>query len=309
VAAPFEAKAMPPPEVQVSSSIDADTLAMLKRWQGKSHTSKDQITLAPVRGLSAMLDREDSPPQEGDVLPPLWHWLFFLSTVPQSGLGQDGHPQRGGFLPPVPLPRRMWAGGHLHWHQPIRLGQTLERTSSIESVQHKTGRSGELLFVQVLHRYRHEGVLCLEETHDIVYRSMPSTTQVTTSSVAPSPPESATWQRTVVPDDVLLFRYSALTFNSHRIHYDRRYATTVEGYPGLVVHGPLMATLLVDLLRQHDARPLQSFSFKVLKPVFECADQRLITLHARPQYPQAQAWVSDHEHQLCLQATAQWATD
>ena len=122
-------------------------------------------------------------------------------------------------------------------------------------------------------------------------------------------PEPATWQRTVVPDDVLLFRYSALTFNSHRIHYDRRYATTVEGYPGLVVHGPLMATLLVDLLHRHDARALQGFSFKVLKPVFECADQRTLTLHARPENPHAQAWVTDHEGQLCLQATAQWATD
>ena len=288
------------------NSLEATTLAHLQTWQGKTETRHDLISVAPVRSMSATLDREDTEPHNGDTLPPLWHWLYFLPVARQSDIGPDGHPKRGGFLPPVPLPRRMWAGGRLHWHQPMRLGEELQRVSSIEKVQHKIGRSGELLFVQVLHRYSNPHGVCLEETHDIVFRS--NADPAATPLPGVKPVHTAVWQRDIVPDEVLLFRYSALTFNSHRIHYDRRYVTQVEGYPGLIVHGPLMATWMVELLRQHSPRALQSFEFKAVKSVFECADQRLLSVCAHPDGEQVHAWVQDHHGDVCMQATARWAT-
>jgi 3-methylfumaryl-CoA hydratase len=256
--------------------------------------------------MSALLDRTDAEPRLGDALPALWHWLYFWPTTAQSELGEDGHPKRGGFLPPVPFPKRMWAGGRLQWHQPMRLGDTIERRSRIDRVQHKTGRSGELLFVQVQHSYQGPQGLCLEETHDIVYKPLALGHEPMSAGILPTlTPE---WQRELVPDDVLLFRYSALTFNSHRIHYDRRYAMQTEGYPGLVVHGPLMASLLVDLLRRHHGRSLSSFAFKALKPVFECADQRTLRLCAATPAEEVHAWVQDHEGHVCMQAVAHWSS-
>jgi 3-methylfumaryl-CoA hydratase len=287
------------------SLLDPATLAHLQSWQGKTETRRDQLSLAPVRAMSATLDRDDAEPHPGDALAPLWHWLYFLPVARQSDIGPDGHPKRGGFLPPVPLPRRMWAGGRLHWHQPMRIGEEVQRISSIEKVQHKTGRSGELLFVQVLHTFSNSQGVCLEETHDIVFR--PDADPHAAPVPGVKPVHTAVWQRDIVPDDVLLFRYSALTFNSHRIHYDRRYVTQVEGYPGLIVHGPLMATLLVDLLRRHSDRAVQSFEFKAVKPVFECADQRVLSVCAHPDGEQVHAWVQDHQGDVCMQATARWA--
>lgn len=289
------------------NALDASTLAHLQSWQGHTETRVDQIGIAPVRGMNALLDRTLHEPQPGDALPLMWHWLFFLPTAKQSELGEDGHPKRGGFLPPVPFTRRMWAGGELHWHQPIRLGDPVQRVSRIEQVQHKQGRSGELLFVQVHHAYHGPQGLCLQEMHDIVYR--PSTAKNASTPTAVQPTQTPLWRRDVVPDDVMLFRYSALTFNSHRIHYDRRYAMHTEGYPGLVVHGPLMATLMVDLLVQHGHHGLKSFSFKALQPAFECADQRSLSICAAPSDPDnhnepMHAWVQDHEGHVCMQATA-----
>lgn len=238
---------------------------LLKAWRGRSETAHDQVTAAPVRMLRATLDL---PP--GDVpaeLPPLWHWLYFLPSARQSELGPDGHPQRGSFLPPVPLPRRMWAGGQLEFFSPLCLGDEIRRTSTIDDVKPKSGRTGELCFVRVRHEISSPRGLALREFHDIVYRDEPK----------PGMPEPAyevappsVLARRVMPDDVLLFRYSALTFNGHRIHYDRRYATQVEGYPGLVVHGPLLATLLAGLAgRQFVGRKPRGFAFRALKPVFD----------------------------------------
>ena len=286
--------------------IDEATLAHLKSWEGVTETRHDSLSLAPARSLSATLDREDAEPAPGDPLPPLWHWLYFLPLTRHSDIGADGHPKRGGFLPPVPLPRRMWAGGQLHWHQPMRLGEEVQRVSRIERVHHTSGRSGELLFVKVQHRFSNARGLCLEEAHDIVYRPLAHSTATTAPGIAPA--HSAVWQQTVVPDDVLLFRYSALTFNSHRIHYDRRYVTQTEGYPGLIVHGPLMATLMVELLRNHSHRHIQRFDFKAIKPAFECADQRALRICAHPDGDQVHTWVQDHEGDLCMQATAHWST-
>lgn len=214
------------------------------------------------------------------------------------------------FCPPVPLPRRMWAGGHLQWHQALRLGDAVQRTSTVQSVEHKRGRSGDLVFVKVLHALHSAQGLCLSEIHDVVYRPAASPQDAPPQPLKGSQlviPGQPLWQREVVPDAVLLFRYSALTFNGHRIHYDRSYATQVEGYPGLVVHGPLMATLLVDLVRRHSTRSLKNFRFKALRPVFECADARPLRLCAQAlNEAQLQLWVQDHEGLVCMQASTEF---
>ncbi len=231
----------------------------------------DHVTAAPAAALSATLDREDPPPQPGDPLPPLWHWLYFLPLHRQSELAPDGHAGRGGFLPPVPLPRRMWAGSRLEFHRPLRVGERIERTSRIADVKFKQGRSGPLVFVLVRHEIRTAEGLALEEEHDIVYRGHSQQQQQPAQPAPRSASEKASaWERIIHPDDVLLFRYSALTFNGHRIHYDRRYATEVEGYPGLVVHGPLIATLLLDLLRRSLPQAnVSRFAFRAMSPLFD----------------------------------------
>jgi 3-methylfumaryl-CoA hydratase len=245
-------------------------IAHLEEWVGKTETRVDVVSPTPIAALSATLDRDDRPPSTGDPLPPAWHWLFFLPLHRQSELGKDGHPERGGFLPPVPLPRRMWAGSRMEFHQLLRVGDTITRTSRIASVKHKEGRSGPLVFVLVRHEIANPVGLAITEEHDIVYRG-----QGRPSERAPEPaaaPAEAAWERTICPADVLLFRYSALTFNGHRIHYDRRYATEVEGYPGLVVHGPLIATLLLDLLRRNmPEAPVARFDFRAVSPLFDTA--------------------------------------
>jgi len=291
--------------MDAASTLTPELLAQLRAWEGRSETLHDEITAAPVRNLSATLDRDDAEPVKGTGLPPLWHWLYFLSGARQSELGPDGHPRRGGFLPPVPLPRRMWAGGRLQWLAPLRVGDAVERRSTIVSVTHKTGRSGDLLFVLVRHEVRNAQGLALTEEHDIVYRPAPRA-----GDPEPAPqaaPSHAAWSREIVPDDVLLFRYSALTFNGHRIHYDRRYVTEVEGYPGLVVHGPLIATLLVDLARRQrpDAR-LRSFSFKAVRPTFDLHPFRVKGEPSRDGKG-AQLWAQDHEGWLTMRAEAQFA--
>ena len=261
----------------------------LRTWIGRTTTVEDRVTEVPLRALTATLDRDDAPVGPGDEIPPCWHWLYFLPVNRQSEIGPDGHPQRGGFLPPVPLPRRMWAGSRIAFVAPIRPGQAIVRRSCIEDVSLKAGRSGPLVFVKVAHEIAADGQLAIIEYHDIVYRDMPAPGEPAPAAVVA--PADATWVRRIVPDDVLLFRYSALTFNGHRIHYDRRYVTEVEGYPGLIVHGPLIATLLLDLLRRErpDAQVAQ-FAFKAVKPIFDVApfevcgqqvDDRHVKLWAR----------------------------
>ena len=268
----------------------------LKAWSGRTETLTDVVTAAPVRMLRATLDL---PPDESlTTLPPLWHWLYFLPSARESELGPDGHPRRGSFLPPVPLPRRMWAGGQLELIQPLRLGDVIERLSTIDDVTVKSGRSGELCFVRVRHEVICARGLALREFHDIVYRPNPEPgAPVAAGEQAPD----ATWSERIVPDDVLLFRYSALTFNGHRIHYDRRYVTGVEGYPGLIVHGPLLATLLAGLGgRQFTGREPKSFTFRALKPVF---DLHPFEVCGSPDGADAaQLWVRDFEGQRTMVA-------
>ena len=287
-----------------SPLIDAEALAKLQAWQGRSETLVDDITAAPVRALSATLDRDDALPEAGTHLPALWHWLYFLPHHRQSEIGEDGHAKRGGFLPPVPLPRRMWAGGRLNWEasNPLQVGDKVERPSTIASVTHKAGRTGELVFVLVRHEVRNARGLALTEEHDIVYRAAAAPGEKTPPPTPAS--KDAAFSREIVPDDVLLFRYSALTFNGHRIHYDRRYVTEVEGYPGLVVHGPLLATLLLDLVRSDlPDSSIASFSFKAMKPTFDTAPFQVCGQRA-DDGKTIHLWARHEDGALAMDATA-----
>jgi 3-methylfumaryl-CoA hydratase len=270
-------------------------------WLGRTRQQDDVVTAAPVRALAATLDRDDPPPAEGDPLPPLWHWLYFLPSERQREIGPDGHPTRGGFLPPVTLPRRMWAGGRFEFLQPLRVGQAVRRLSRIADVSGKQGKTGPLVFVRVRHEIGNGDAVALTEEHDIVYREAPRPgTRPDTAAPAPAGEQ---FTRTIVPDPVLLFRYSALTFNGHRIHYDRSYVTEVEGYPGLVVHGPLIATLLVDLLRRE--RPharIARFEFRAVNPLFDTAPFAVCGRLDDPHH--AILWARGPQGQLAMQASA-----
>ena len=235
----------------------------LTDWIGREEEGTDVIAVDRVRAMEATLDREPDL-GSGSSLPPLWHWLFFNPAVPAREIGSDGHPKRGGFLPPVPLPRRMWAGGRFRFERPLLVGHEARRTSRILDVREKNGRSGALCFVTVEHRIE-QSELCFVEEHDIVYRAMPDG-PAEPQRIDP-PQRHATASRTVIADPVMLFRYSALTFNGHRIHYDRDYATGTEHYPGLVVHGPLIATLLCEIGPQ----AYRTFEYRAAAPLFDSA--------------------------------------
>jgi len=276
----------------------------LSDWIGRSEVVTDTATPTPCVALSATLDWPVVRPATGSPLHPLWHWLYFLPLAPQSEIGADGHAKRGSFLPPVPLPRRMWAGSDFDFHTPLEIGDALERTSTIVDVKEKSGRTGSLIFVKVRHEIRRNGdsAVALTEHHNIVYRAAASS-----DDVVPPPqfaPAKSTWTRPIKADDVLLFRYSALTFNGHRIHYDRKYVTEVEGYPGLIVHGPLIATLLMDLLRrQMPHARVRRFEFKAVRPTF---DIHPFSVHGDPlaDGKTVHLWGRDHEGFLTMDAIA-----
>jgi 3-methylfumaryl-CoA hydratase len=275
-------------------------VAQLRKWVGRTETVSERIAPFPSQALAATLDRDDAPYIDGSALPPLWHWMHFLTVSPLKEVGPDGHSQRGGFLPPVPLPRRMWAGSRFEFLKPLRVGETARKTSTISAVEYKTGKTGELVFVTVGHEYEGESGLVITEEHDIVYRGAPLP-----GSSQPPPPKArndADWRRTIQPDPVLLFRYSALTFNSHRIHYDFPYVTGQEGYDGLIVHGPLIATLLLDgLRRQQRAVRVRSFSFRAVSPL--CANADFIVC-GKLDGNEATLWAANGDGGLAMEGTA-----
>jgi 3-methylfumaryl-CoA hydratase len=277
---------------------EAFDLALLQQWVGKTEVKHDVIQPGMADALAATLDR--AAPIAG--LPPLWHWIYFWTAVPASEVGADGHPQRGGFLPPVPLPRRMWAGGRLTFTAPLALAQPATRTSRILDVSAKNGATGTLAFVTVRHEIAQAGRIAVTEEHDIVYRGLPQPGAAAPAG-KPAPPDAA-WSREITPDPVLLFRYSALTFNGHRIHYDRSYVTEVEGYPGLIVHGPLIATLLLDLLHRNmpDAT-VQQFNFRAVGPLF---DIEPFTVCGQPAEDggSVRLWAKNSRGELAMQAEA-----
>jgi 3-methylfumaryl-CoA hydratase len=280
------------------------TLDNLTAWIGRSEARLDTIGATPAMALNATLDHADAAFAIGATLPPLWHWLYFLPLQRQSEIGPDGHAKRGGFLPPVPLPRRMWAGSQFEFRAPVRIGDAVERTSTIADVSAKEGRTGRLVFVKVRHEVRCNGSAdpAIVEFHDIVYREAKQP-----GDVEPPPQRAeagAAWQREIVPDDVLLFRYSALTFNGHRIHYDRKYVTEVEGYPGLIVHGPLIATLLMDLVRRNlPEADVATFRFKAVRPTFDLHPFR-VNGQLQEDGKTIRLWAEDHEGWLTMDAVA-----
>lgn len=260
-------------------------------WVGRSETRRDVLSPAPLSGLAALLDADGEPWLSAP--PPLAHWLYFLPAARQSDIDVDGHPRRGGFLPPIDLPRRMWAGGRLTFHAPLRVGADMEQVSTIKAITSKTGASGDMVFVTVAHEVRADGVVAVNEEQDIVYRAAGGV--VANGAIEPREPE---YSRDFLPSETLLFRFSALTFNAHRIHYDRRYARDAEGYPGLVVQGPLIATLLM-----HHALSaigaVRAFSFRAKAPLF---DGSTATLCADAS---GALWCRDHERRTVMTAEAE----
>jgi 3-methylfumaryl-CoA hydratase len=244
----------------------AENLDHLKDWIGKTETKHDVATAWPVAAMAATFDRDDPEPRTGDAVAPGWHWLYFLEAKPASELGADGHPKRGGFLPPVPLPRRMWAGGRIEFKRPLRVGDALRRDSEILAVEPKQGKSGNLVFVTVRHTVHTAGEVAVVEEHDIVYRDAAKATDPPPQAKAA--PSSAQWRREIAPGPVMLFRFSALTFNGHRIHYDLDYVHDEEHYPGLIVHGPMQTLLMLDLCRRNEQRPVRKLDYRAQHPVF-----------------------------------------
>lgn len=271
----------------------------LKAWIGKQESVEDTITLFPARALGAALDNNRLL-EKGDNLPPFWEWMYFLATPRASQTGADGHPAKGGFLPPVPLPRRMWAAGKQKHLRPLVIGDEAKRVSTIKSVDLKQGSTGTLVFVTVGHEILQHGERCIEQEQNLVYREQPAADSPTPP--AKQPPEAFKYQQLITPDPVLLYRFSALTYNGHRIHYDRRYAMEEELYPALVVHGPLLVTLLLELARQELAdKTIADFSFRAVRPTF---DSHAFKVQADLSDQKLSIWSVDHEGALCMQLTA-----
>jgi 3-methylfumaryl-CoA hydratase len=281
----------------------AQDLEKLKEWIGQRETDVDYVTIPAVHRLAATLDRDDPPPAIGDPLPVGWHQILFPRVVRQSQIGPDGHPQRGDFLPPVPLPRRMFAGKRITFHAPLCVGDEVRRDSVIQYVTIKQGRSGQMVFVTVKTDISSPRGLAITEEQDIVYRADPD------PNAPPPPPQKApgiaVWKRTVTPDPVLLFRYSALTFNGHRIHYDHPYVTGTEGYPDLVMNGGLTTLLVFELARTHASTPLSYMSSRNVRPLFV---NRPFTLCGEPSVDNrtARLWVVDQDDALALSAEAEF---
>jgi 3-methylfumaryl-CoA hydratase len=270
----------------------------LQSWVGRTQTQRDTPTALRVAELAATLDDPATYPAGGEI-PHGWHWILFHAIGPTAVLGPDGHLPRGAFLPPVTLPRRMWAGGSLRFHKALRVDEPVERESRITSVTEKTGRNGQLVFVTVKHELRGPDGLAIEEDQDIVYREASAG-----AAAPPQPPHrDAAWEAEIRPNEALLFRYSALIFNAHRIHYDRDYAMRVEGYGGLVVHGPLIATFLLELARKNGAR-LASITYRGVSPLFDGAPFRI---RGKPAGGAADLWAQTPRGELAMLGRAELA--
>jgi len=272
--------------------------AILSQWIGRSETAIDTIDAGPATLMNTILP-SGRDFTAGTELPPLWNWLYFPNETPLAELGEDGHPALGGFLPPVNLLRRMWAGGRFEFSRDLTIGSQVQRTSKIINVTLKSGRSGKLCFVTVRHDYSCQGHHCLSEEHDIVYRYHPN--PQAPAPLPQKPPQSPDFKEIVTPSAVMLFRYSALTFNSHRIHYDIDYCRDIEGYPGLVFHGPLTATFLANFAERHWSKPLQSFEFRAVSPLYDRASFRIC---AKSDSKGALLWAETPEHGLAMTASA-----
>jgi 3-methylfumaryl-CoA hydratase len=283
----------------MSEKIDIDHL---RQWIGRTEAASDIVTAQLVKGLRATLFQEIGAPRTGDAAPFTVHWCLAPPVFPMSQLGPDGHPTRGGFLPPVPLPRRMWAGGELEFIDTLRVGDEAKRTSRISDISVKSGSSGTLCFVAVEHLITTARGIAIRERQDIVYRDV--TGGASAAAKAPPPPPVAKHRETHVSDAVLLFRYSALTFNGHRIHYDRDYVTKVEGYPGLIFHGPLQAALIVEFAAKlAGGKPPNKFSYRGLQPLFEGS---AFSVNANDNAGGMELWTANADGQPTMKGTATW---
>jgi len=284
----------------MTEKLDLDHL---RGWIGKTIEASDTVTAHLVMGLRATLFQEIGEPRTGDAAPWTTHWCLAQPVFPMSMLGPDGHPTRGGFLPPVPLPRRMWAGGELEFLDALRVGDEAKRTSRIADVTMKTGSTGALCFVAVEHTITTSRGLAIRERQDIVYRDMSGTQPAASGKPAPPAPV-AKHRESHMADPVLLFRYSALTFNGHRIHYDRDYVTKVEGYPGLVFHGPLQAALIVEFAAKlHGGAAPKKFSYRGVQPLFEGSE---FSVNANDNAAGLELWTANSAGQPTMKGTAVW---
>lgn len=274
-------------------------LTPLKAWIGRREVLVDPLPTFSAAALSVTLDRDDAP-ATGDALPALWHWVYFLNLDKTADLTENGHAAHGGFLPPMPLPRRMFAGARLRFHRPLRLGERARRVSTIADVRLKQGASGDLVFLLVRNEFDVGGELALVEEQDIVYRAPAE--PGATGGVPRRAPTGALWVREFTADEKLLFRYSALIFNAHRIHWDRPYTQHREGYPGLIVHGQLIATLLADLVRRHTDRPIVAFRFRSVSALFEHTRCRLCGV---PRADAVTLWAEGVHGDLVMEAHAE----
>jgi 3-methylfumaryl-CoA hydratase len=273
----------------------------LRQWIGRSDTATDIVTVQLVKGLRATLFQDIGAPKAGDAAPFTTHWCLGQPVYPMNMLGPDGHPTRGGFLPPVPLPRRMWAGGELNFIDPLRVGDEATRSSTISAVTIKQGSTGTLCFVTVNHEITTPRGVAIRDRQDIVYRDNPSGAAAPAKPAAPPP--AAEHHESHLADPVLLFRYSALTFNGHRIHYDRDYVTKVEGYPGLIVHGPLQAALLVEFAARLKGAAPKSFAYRGVQPLFDGAD---FSVNGNEAANGLEVWTANASGTATMKGTASW---
>jgi len=283
-------------ETMNAKNLDIDHLS---QWIGNKETLEETISAVPLLRLAATLDREPGEIAVGDEVPALWHWIYFLAPTRASELGHDGHAALGDFMPPVPLPRRMWAGGKFKFIKPLHVGDLARKESTIRDVTVKQGRTGKLCFVEVEHCIFVGKELRFSETHNIVYRDAKQPGE--DNILAPEAPQNPEWTREVFPNSTLLFRYSALTFNAHRIHYDLDFCRQQEGYPGLVFHGPLTATLLLELAMQNNpGRSLKSYEFKALSPLFDNAP---FSLNGKMDGTKIEMWAANADNRLAMRAS------
>jgi 3-methylfumaryl-CoA hydratase len=286
---------------KIDQKIDLDHL---RQWIGRTEEKTDIVTAHLVAGLRSALFLDVGKPKEGDAAPFTAHWCLTLPVVPLSEVSPDGHPNRGGFLPPVPLPRRMWAGGAINITEPLRVGDVVTRTSTIKDLALKSGSTGVLCFVSVDHVFKTPRGVAIRERHDIVYREMPTGGQNAAPAKPPAAPAAAKHSERHLADPVLLFRYSALTFNGHRIHYDRDYVTKVEGYPGLIVHGPLQAALLIELAAKlQGGKPPASFVYRGLQPLFDGSE---FSVNASDISSGLDLWTANDKGEPTMRGTASW---
>jgi 3-methylfumaryl-CoA hydratase len=266
--------------------------ASLKEWLGRTRTEEDEVVLGAVRRMAAMLDENPHAYRHGSEMPESWYVILFGSTARESTLGPDGLPVMGDFLPPLPNTRRMFGGRRVRFHASLKVGDAVTRISTVTRVEPKTGRSGAFTLVTVVHEMSTDGKPAVTEEQDSVYRepSSPDGAQRHPGAVPSSAalnPEKPEWTRTIVPDPALLFRYSALTFNAHRIHYDLPYTRDVEKYPALVMNGGFTALLLVETARAHLKWPIAGYAARAMSPLFV---GQSMTLNGRASEQGAELW-------------------